>query len=263
MTGGTAFGSVPAAAVIAECLRLQSTTPAQSVAARVFGRSPLTAESRPWYVGALGELAVASRLASLEPTWTVLHSIQIGSHGSDIDHLVIGPPGVFCINTKFHDNANIWIGSERLLVAGRKTDYLRNSRHEAARTQRMLRAASDVDTAVMPMLVFVRPRRITRKADARGVIVLRDAELVRRLTRMPATIPKRRVEQLARVASAASTWGSAPIAGVDVMPAFVALQQRVRTATWIRVAWGTAALTAVAAVFLAIADGYLSSGIGL
>ncbi|MGN6782010.1 MAG: nuclease-related domain-containing protein, partial [Marmoricola sp.] len=51
-------------------------------------------EERAWRVGAAGEQAVAAQLAKLGPGWRVLHSIEVGDRGSDIDHVLIGPGGV-------------------------------------------------------------------------------------------------------------------------------------------------------------------------
>ena len=54
----SSFGTVAAASVMAECLRVQADVPPRGAIARTFGRSPLSDESRPWYLGALGELDV-------------------------------------------------------------------------------------------------------------------------------------------------------------------------------------------------------------
>lgn len=88
------FGTVAGASVLAECLRVQADVLPRSAFARFIGRSPLSEDSRPWYVGALGELDVAARLASLDDGWSVLHSVPIGTRGSDIDHVVVGATGV-------------------------------------------------------------------------------------------------------------------------------------------------------------------------
>lgn len=77
------FGQVPAASVIAECLRVQADVPPRGALARFFGRSPLSDDSRPWYLGALGEQQVAQRLSALGTEWTVLHSVPAGTRGSD------------------------------------------------------------------------------------------------------------------------------------------------------------------------------------
>jgi hypothetical protein len=57
----------------------------------------------------------------------VLSSI-VKRSGADIDHLVIGPPGVFTINTKHHRDARIWVGGNMVKVNNfKQPDYLRNS----------------------------------------------------------------------------------------------------------------------------------------
>ena len=52
---------------MAECLRVQADVPPRGAIARTFGRSPLSDESRPWYLGALVVLA----LFASEP-WVLL-----------------------------------------------------------------------------------------------------------------------------------------------------------------------------------------------
>ena len=70
------FGNIPAAAVIAACLQAQASVPLRSGVSRLFGRSPLSDDSRPWYLGALGELQVAQQLGTLGSGWTVLHAFR-------------------------------------------------------------------------------------------------------------------------------------------------------------------------------------------
>ena len=173
------FGSVPAAAVIAECLRVQRGVPARSAVARLFGRSPLSADSRPWYVGALGELDVARRLEVLGPDWTVLHAVPIGTRGSDVDHVAVGPAGVFTINTKFHEDAKVWVGSRRLLVNGQPKDHLRNARYEAERVGQFLAATTGGDVTVTGIVAIVGAKEITVREQPADVRVLRATELVR------------------------------------------------------------------------------------
>ena len=67
-----------------------------------------------------------------------MHSIEIGAKGSDIDHLAIGPGGVYTINAKHHPDAAIWVGGDCFMVNGHLQPYVRNSRHEATRAARIL-----------------------------------------------------------------------------------------------------------------------------
>lgn len=63
--------------------------------------SPLRARTaRRWQYGAAGERIVAQRLRRLPRAWTVLHDIDRGR--GNVDHIAIGPRGVFTIETKLH-----------------------------------------------------------------------------------------------------------------------------------------------------------------
>lgn len=91
-----------------------------------------------WRIGADGEVAVADQLARLGPQWHVLHAVRGGNRGSDIDHVVIGPGGVFTVNAKNHPHTNVWVGGDTFMVNGQRLPYVRNSRFEARRAARML-----------------------------------------------------------------------------------------------------------------------------
>jgi hypothetical protein len=57
--------------------------------------------ARAWRRGAAGERRTARRLAALERHgWAVLHDLAIPRSQANIDHLVIGPGGVFVIDSK-------------------------------------------------------------------------------------------------------------------------------------------------------------------
>jgi Nuclease-related domain len=56
-----------------------------------------------WAAGFLGERLVGEHLGGLGDTWRVLHAVPLGRRGKDIDHLVLGPRGLFVINTKHSD----------------------------------------------------------------------------------------------------------------------------------------------------------------
>jgi hypothetical protein len=124
----------------------------QGVVARVL---KLRTEASTWEAGARGERIVDKRLGKLRRDgWVVLSSI-VKRGGADIDHLVIGPPGVFTVNTKNHGGAAVWVGAEAVKVNGTQHPYLRNSRHEAAAAERILTGAVGMEVAVTPVLAFV------------------------------------------------------------------------------------------------------------
>ena len=171
----------------------------------------------PWYVGALGELEVARRLEALGPDWRVFHAVPVGSGTSDIDHVVIGPPGVFTINTKHHEGKDVWVGGKRIMVSGQRTDYLRNSQHEAKRASQRLSVAVKGLVDVAPVIVIVGARRFTVRERPANVFVLREHQLTRWLTGLPAVVPPSYVERLADAAATPSTWHERPVLeAVDV-----------------------------------------------
>ncbi|KQX08124.1 MULTISPECIES: nuclease-related domain-containing protein [unclassified Leifsonia] len=237
------------ASVITRCLAEQSQVPDRGRLARVLGRSPLSEDSRSWYLGALGELAVATRLRQLGPDWTVLHSVPVGRGESDIDHVVIGPSGVYTINTKHHDDARVWVGARKLLVNGQPTDYLRNARHEAERATRLLSAASGSDIVVRPVIALVGAKTITVKQQPSDVMVLADTQLVRWLRRRRRT-PALETTPVVAAAEHPSTWHSNPTEALaDAnLEQFATLQHEVRTARDVRAIWLGAVAVSVGAV---------------
>lgn len=52
-----------------------------------------------WQLGAWGEQKTAKELSRLPESWVVLHDVRAG-RGGNIDHLVIGPGGVFVFDSK-------------------------------------------------------------------------------------------------------------------------------------------------------------------
>ena len=168
---------------MAETLRLQAGTPRRRGLARLFGANPLAPEARSWYLGAVGEMRVARALAKLGPEWHVLHSIPVGTRGSDIDHLVVGPGGVFTLNTKNHAGKDVWVAGSVLMVNGQHQKYLRNSAHEAKRAAALLTRAVGREVPVRAAVVLVAPRRVTVRRFAEGAAVVTDSQLRRWLTK--------------------------------------------------------------------------------
>lgn len=199
---------------------LRARVPAQSLMQKTLELHPRgyfdpSGEALSWYRGALGEIAVAGVLAWLGHEWTVLHSVPVGRGDTDIDHVVIGPAGVFTINTKSHPGQDVWIAGYGLLVSGFKTNYIGAAAGEAARAEELLSAATGLTVPVTPILALVNPGKRTIKAPPEaGVLVVADWELVE-------TIRGRQIfshEQVARIVDAAvkpETWHANPGPDVD------------------------------------------------
>lgn len=242
----------PAASVIAECLRLQATVPKNTAVQRFFGVSPLGRDAEPWYVGALGELEVGRRLGALGPGWYVLHSVPVGTGASDLDHLVIGPAGVFTINTKHHRGQNVWVGAKRILVNGQRTDHLRNAAYEAKRSSKLLSVAARMLVDVTPIVAIVGARRMTVRERPYDVAVLHDHELVRWLQRRPVTLTPEQVQHLAAVAAQPAAWKRMPETEAVDHAAFDRLHAAIGRARGRRLGWTFAVVAATPIVFLSV-----------
>jgi hypothetical protein len=131
-----------------------------------------------WKAGIAGERAVGRELDRLSRHgWRVLHSIPLSSK-NDIDHLLIGPGGVFTINTKNHPGMAVWVGDDSVRINhGESRPYVRKSRAEAARAVRALERGCAFPVEVKPLLVFVKPARIDVVASLRDVRALSEREL--------------------------------------------------------------------------------------
>jgi hypothetical protein len=207
---------------MAEALRIHDGDPPRSWWRRLGGASPLSADSWPWFRGALGEIAVGRVLGRLGPEWTVLHAVPVGAGVSDIDHVLIGPAGVFTLNTKNHAGRDVWVGDRAILVGGHKQHYLTHARHEAARAGKRLSAAAGEPVSVTPVLVLIKPKQLTIKQRPADVKVVTDRELLRWLKRRRPVLAPERIARIAAAAVVPKTWHNNPEPPEDP----VALQNR-------------------------------------
>jgi hypothetical protein len=94
-----------------------------------------------WPRGTKGERVVGRRLARLgRDGWDVLRAVS-EQGGDEVEHLVVGPPGVFTVSTLHHRGARIRVGGQVMWVDDAIREYLRNARIEAAGIARRLSEA--------------------------------------------------------------------------------------------------------------------------
>ena len=178
-----------------------------AVIARAFD---VKTDERAWRVGAGGEETVGARLDKLgKHGWHVLHSVPVGTRGSDIDHVVIGPGGVWTINTKRHPGKSIWVGRTSVLVDGHRQPYLRNSRHEADRAGRLLTQACGFPIFVKAALVFLTGTLIpdvTIKQAPDGVAILDRTDIPGAFRRAKPMLTAVQVTDVYTQARRSTTW---------------------------------------------------------
>lgn len=177
--------------------------PITTLVARLLG---LHTDAGAFRLGAAGEVAVGRRLAKLRaPRWHVVHAVPLDEGRADIDHVVIGPSGVFTLNTKNHPGAHVWVGMHSLLVNGQKTDYLWRSRAEAARAARLLGAACTLGVRVRPVIV-VAARRVVVRQQPPGVHVVAAGAVVRWLRHQEPVLTPEEVTAIFDAARRDATW---------------------------------------------------------
>ncbi len=168
-------------------------------------------------VGFVGEELVGAELGGLPFGWHVLHSVPVGTQGSDVDHLVIGPPGLFAINSKHHRNGRVDVRGDAVFVGGAFQHYVRNSRLEVDRVRG--RVGSLRHAKVTPVLCFV-GAQVTVKEPPVDVVALDHQRLRAWLLGLPATLTTEQVTELFQDLRWADTW--APAVPAPSSPAWVA-----------------------------------------
>ncbi|MFF2053313.1 nuclease-related domain-containing protein [Leifsonia sp. NPDC058194] len=230
--GIMALSSRPAGyAVALKCLQVQADAVDVDPALRSGAREILHPDAESWYQGALGEIAVGALLEALGPGWFVRHAVPIGAGTKDVDHLVIGPGGVFAINTKHHSGAAIWVGDHVLRVNNANTHHLASAHRDGADVARRLAAKAGFPVPVTPVVAILNARTVKdgRSASSRSVAVLPASSLVGWLKSQRSLLPPAKTELIMLAAEEPGTWHSDPRAAdtLCVMQRFERLVARV------------------------------------
>jgi hypothetical protein len=258
--------NLPGQSAIIELLRVQATVPPRSPLARAFGLSPLSAESRSWYEAAVSEIEVGGALARLDDDWVVLHALPVGAGTTDIDHVVIGPGGVFIINTKNHPGQTVWASQRAFLVSGIRHPYIRNMEYEMGRVERLLSSASGVPVEVSGILAIVAAKSVTVREKHRDVTVLSTAAIVQWLLDRPIVLDAARVAAIGGSAELATTWHEEGerVADKDhLRERFAVLRAQVRGAWRLQVAWAAATTIVGAGGFVLVTYSILLNAVGV
>lgn len=166
-------------------------------------------QAEPWLMGAAGEQAVAATLDGLPVAWSALHSIPLGDPDSptgDLDHLVIGPGGVYVINAKHHPGQAIFVKGDMVLVARHAQPYIAAARRDAMTAAVRLSAAVGTPVTVVPVIVFVGADEVVIKFPPRDTMLTTRGQLLDALTRRRAALDAPTVTAISDVAQRPGTW---------------------------------------------------------
>ena len=156
-------------------------------------------EAVAWRQGAAGERRTARLLAALERHgWAILHDLAVPGSRANIDHLVIGPGGVFVIDSKQYRgrlqldrSGRLWHGRSPLAPTLRAVSF------EADRAAQVL---PDPGVVVLPVVAVHGAQVPWGKVVVDGVPVVAASRLPSMLRAIPAVLGPERVVVLANQA---------------------------------------------------------------
>lgn len=163
-------------------------------------------EEKAWAVRLAGLRLVGAELAELPLGWHVLHGVPLRRSEPDLDHLLIGPAGIFTVSTTVHPRQRIWVAPTAMTVDGQYHAALPAVRRQAEASASLLAARTGWQIPVTPLVVAVGAAGIRVVEQPEDVTVLTAGGLVNWLTDQPLLL---RADQAVRVFDAArrcATW---------------------------------------------------------
>ncbi|HSL57255.1 MAG TPA: nuclease-related domain-containing protein, partial [Acidimicrobiales bacterium] len=142
-----------------------------------------------------GEEITANVLNDLPDTYVVLHDVAMPGSRANLDHVVVGPTGVFTVETK-HYGANVDIQRGVARSRGRSLDgVVRQAERQATAVTAIVGVEVTPLVVVHGAQVSVSPKRATPVVD--GVMFCSTRRLVARITERPTVLAPDVVDRVA------------------------------------------------------------------
>ena len=178
----------PAQSIIEVLLMEQRLVAPRNLWERLMGCSPLGSDSVRCFDSALAEIAVGLALTELPREWIVFHSLPVGEWGADVDHLVIGPGGVFALHSERQARKAVQVAGRSVVVGAHKIPYVREAEYEAGSLTALLSERMPRATSVHGVVVLVDTKSVTVKTQPSRVKVIEAPELCTWLQGLPAVL---------------------------------------------------------------------------
>ena len=147
-----------------------------------------------FFKGARGEERVSGILETLPDGYHVFNDfVACGKH---VDHVVVGPGGVFAVETKFW-RGKVTVEEGRILLDGQLPD--RSPVMQASREAVLVRnalSAAEWKGDVTPVLTFASDTFATHRANIKGTIVMNASELRESFASDRVVIPPAELQRL-------------------------------------------------------------------
>ncbi|MGP8299829.1 nuclease-related domain-containing protein [Streptomyces inhibens] len=151
---------------------LLNNEPGEALTRRAISETGITLGTTSWHKGAAGESFTSDHLEPLRTEgWFIFDSIPLAK-GGDIDHLAIGPPGVFVINSKNYANARVNADDKTLLInATPRGDLLEEAKRDAAIACEVIEMHAGLIVPVTAALAFINASSIKGYLQVGGVLI--------------------------------------------------------------------------------------------
>jgi len=150
---------------------------------------------------------VRSRLERLsEEGWQVVHAVPLGRQGNVVEHLLIGPGGIFTVTEHAHPGEVVRVNGRTIEVSGQPVPYLRDARLEAGRVQRLLREAVGSQLSVRAVLVLQGVIDLAAETTSEDPLVVARHDVPRVFRYFPERLEPARIDAIAAIARQRTTW---------------------------------------------------------
>ncbi|WP_029289735.1 nuclease-related domain-containing protein [Cellulomonas sp. HZM] len=139
--------------------------------------------------------------------WQVVHDVPLGRQGSVVEHLLIGPGGIFSVGEKRVPGSRIRLEGTAIEVDGQAVPYLRDARLEAGRVRDLLVAGGCASITVRSIVVVQGDLEVVGRQDPLAPTLVVPRHVVPAVFRaMPTVLDPSRVGALGHVARLRATW---------------------------------------------------------
>jgi hypothetical protein len=132
--------------------------------------------------GGQAEGLIAWILEDLDDGWHIFNGVKL-EENSDIDHIVVGPGGLYCISTKSTRGHFSVVDGRTLLHNGRKTDLLENTLAQAMRLRDRLAALLGDQVPYVNAVLAVPLGYVEVNGPRRNVLIFHQDDIVEGLER--------------------------------------------------------------------------------
>ncbi|MGI5950327.1 MAG: hypothetical protein ACOX61_00560 [Brooklawnia sp.] len=146
------------------------------------------------------------RLSGLDPRWGFMQSARVVGEGTELDHWVIGPGGVYLLNAKHLPGSKLYVVGDRFLVDGREEPYVTQVRGEARRSAETLSMSTRWDVGVTGVIVPVNDRRLVIEHFPDDVAVVDEIDVANWLVNRPEQFNKRQIIAAFNAARESTIW---------------------------------------------------------